>query len=117
MAHDDKIKHNKKGEPAPRIPSRLNPTHPPLSQRELSLPTSSLRRVIANPRQSASYNPQGHNFPRIVVASIETKPLTAYFLIANPRLTFRVNHRKISLLKISNRERIAIFYSPRLATT
>jgi hypothetical protein len=30
-------------------------------------------------------------------------------LIANARLKFRLSHRKISLLKIPNRERIAIF--------
>jgi hypothetical protein len=31
------------------------------------------------------------------------------FLIANPRLKFSLTHSKFSLLKISNRERIAIF--------
>jgi hypothetical protein len=39
--------------------------------------------------------------------------LTRRILIANPRLKFNLSYRKESLLKISNRERIAIF---RLAT-
>ena len=108
MAHDDKITHNKKGEPGLRIRSRLNPPCPPLPQRKRSQPNSSLRSVTAKPRQSANYNPQ---------TSIEITPLTAHFLIANPRLSFSVTHRKISPLKISNRERIAIFHSPRLTAT
>jgi hypothetical protein len=35
-------------------------------------------------------------------------PLTTEFLIANPELEFRLTNRKLSPLKISNRERIAI---------
>jgi hypothetical protein len=37
-------------------------------------------------------------------------PLSADFLIANARLKFELSYRKESLLKISNRERIAIFH-------
>jgi len=39
----------------------------------------------------------------------DSASLSVYFLIANARLEFSVNHRKDSPLKISNRERIAIF--------
>ena len=37
-------------------------------------------------------------------------PLTTEILIANPELEFRLTHRKLSPLKISNRKKIAIFY-------
>ena len=40
----------------------------------------------------------------------DSTPLSVHFLIANARLEFDVNHRKDSPLKISNRERIAIFH-------
>ena len=39
-----------------------------------------------------------------------SKRLSSNFLIANPRLEFRLTHRKESLLKISNREEIAFFH-------
>jgi hypothetical protein len=39
----------------------------------------------------------------------DSPALTRKILIANPRLEFRLSHRKISILKISNREEIAIF--------
>jgi hypothetical protein len=41
----------------------------------------------------------------------DSAPLSVYFLIANARLEFSVNLTKDSPLKISNRERIAIFAS------
>src|SRR5277367_903008 len=44
-------------------------------------------------------------------AADDSAPLSAGFLIANPRLTFGVSRTKHRVLKISNRERIAIFYS------
>jgi len=37
-------------------------------------------------------------------------PLSTEFLIANPELEFRLTHRKLSQLKISNRKKIAIFH-------
>jgi len=37
-------------------------------------------------------------------------PLTTGFLIANPELEFRLSHRKLCPLRISNRKKIAIFY-------
>ena len=37
-------------------------------------------------------------------------PLTTEFLIANPELEFRLSHRKLCPLRISNRKKIAIFY-------
>jgi len=40
----------------------------------------------------------------------DSTPLSVYFLIANARLEFSVNYRKNSPLKVSNRERIAIFH-------
>jgi hypothetical protein len=40
----------------------------------------------------------------------DSAPFSAYFLIANARLEFSANYRKDSPLKISNRERIAIFH-------
>jgi hypothetical protein len=40
----------------------------------------------------------------------DSAPLSAHFLIANARLEFELSYRKESLLKISNRERIAIFH-------
>ena len=39
----------------------------------------------------------------------DSAPLSVYFLIANARLEFSVNHRKDSPLKISNRKYFAIF--------
>jgi hypothetical protein len=44
-------------------------------------------------------------------AADDSAPLGATFLIANPRLTFDLSCTKHRLLKISNRERIAIFCS------
>jgi hypothetical protein len=46
-------------------------------------------------------------FPFILAA--DSSGLAREILIANPRLEFRLSHRKISILKISNREEIAIF--------
>jgi len=40
----------------------------------------------------------------------DSAPLSVYFLIANARLEFQLTYRKDSPLKISNRERIAIFH-------
>jgi hypothetical protein len=45
--------------------------------------------------------------PRIAYAALSA---AADFLIANARLEFNVSHSKQNLLKISNRERIAIFH-------
>ena len=42
-------------------------------------------------------------------AADDCAPLSGEFLIANPRLTFGVSCTKNRVLKISNRERIAIF--------
>jgi len=59
--------------------------------------------------------------PYAVLSSIQTRASSPQKLIANPRLTFLPNHRKLSPLRISNRERTpllrspsrtAIFYSP-----
>jgi hypothetical protein len=44
-------------------------------------------------------------------AAGDSAALNSHFLIANPRLTFDLSCTKHSLLKISNRERIAIFCS------
>jgi hypothetical protein len=44
-------------------------------------------------------------------AASDSAPLTAEFLIANARLKFELSCSKESPLKISNRERIAIFHS------
>jgi len=40
----------------------------------------------------------------------DSAPFSVYFLIANARLEFSISHSKDGLVKISNRERIAIFH-------
>jgi hypothetical protein len=110
MARDDKNIKDTKGSFRLAICSRLNHARRPLFQPESSSafdPRRSigrLRKIRNKPR------PEG-NFPRSALLTAETAPLTAHFLIANARLKFKVSHRKISPLKISNRERIAIFIS------
>ena len=47
---------------------------------------------------------------KLVLQVKSHSPRVTDFLIANARLKFGLSHRKISLLKISNRERIAIFH-------
>jgi hypothetical protein len=56
-------------------------------------------------------NPSALPGARKLVLQIKShSPRVTHFLIANARLKFSLSHRKISLLKISNRERIAIFH-------
>jgi len=50
-------------------------------------------------------------------ATMPARPKTIKFLIANLELEFRPTHRKISLLRISNRKYLAIFQPRRTGTT
>src|ERR1700719_4819 len=109
MAHDDKNRKDTKGSFRLAICSRLNHARRPLFQPESSSCASDPRRRIGRLRKIRNKpRPEG-KFPRSALLTAETALVTAHFLIANARLEFRVSGRKISQLKISNREPIAIF--------
>jgi hypothetical protein len=104
--------------------TQTSPSAASRAQRESSARNSSSRhsRQVQWHRHSCLCAFAGPRIPTMArttasLASKSPEPREV-FLIANPRLEFRLSHRKHSPLKISNRKFIAIFhsrFSPRLA--
>src|SRR5580700_10635654 len=111
MAHDDKDEH-KRNQRKTRLAtcSRRNQSRCSIPPNDSSLRASTPRHRIVGFRRFRNKTRHQDEFPRTASRSTETASPAAHFLIANARLELSATHRKISPLRISNRERIAFFH-------
>jgi hypothetical protein len=108
MAHNGNNEHKRnQGKTRLAMPSSFGDALRLLFRSETPHPPSPPRHSIV-PRQTIRNPPRPEDkFPQTTSRSTETASPIVRFLIANARLKLSATHRKISLLRIPNRERIA----------